>query len=82
MNSTSKRPTFFWNEGLTDEQHEELYRLHRHLIKSEASRLYDLPDALRDQAVLAATDSLPYRGPEGVWFRWDCVHTISVLTTQ
>jgi len=39
-------------------------------------------DALRDQAALAATDSIPYRGPEGVWPRWECVHTISVLTTQ
>jgi len=39
-------------------------------------------DALRDQAVLAATDSIPYRGPEGVWPRWECVHTISVLVTQ
>jgi len=39
-------------------------------------------DALRDQAALAATDSIPYRGPEGVWPRWECVHTISVLVTQ
>jgi len=39
-------------------------------------------DALRDQAALAATDSIPYRGPEGVWPRWGCVHTISQLTTQ
>jgi opacity protein-like surface antigen len=39
-------------------------------------------DALRDQAALAATDSIPYRGAEGVWPRWECVHTISVLVTQ
>jgi hypothetical protein len=39
-------------------------------------------DALRDQAALAATDSTPYRGPDGVWPRWECVHTISVLVTQ
>jgi len=39
-------------------------------------------DALRDQAALAATDSIPYRGPEGVWPRWECVHTISVLVNQ
>lgn len=39
-------------------------------------------DALRDQAALAATDSIPYRGPEGMWPRWECVHTISQLTTQ
>jgi len=39
-------------------------------------------DALRDQAVLAASDSIPYRGPEGVWPRWECVHTISVLADQ
>jgi len=39
-------------------------------------------DALRDQAVIAASDSIPYRGPEGVWPRWECVHTISVLTNQ
>jgi hypothetical protein len=39
-------------------------------------------DALRDQAVLAATDSIPYRGSDGVWPRWECVHTISVLVTQ
>jgi hypothetical protein len=39
-------------------------------------------DALRDQAVLAATDSIPYRGAQGVWPRWECVHTISVLVTQ
>jgi hypothetical protein len=39
-------------------------------------------DALRDQAVLAATDSIPYRGPDGMWPRWECVHTISVLVTQ
>jgi hypothetical protein len=38
--------------------------------------------ALRDQAVLAATDSIPYRGAQGVWPRWECVHTISVLVTQ
>jgi len=39
-------------------------------------------DELRDQAVLAATDSIPYRGAEGVWPRWECVHTISVLVNQ
>jgi opacity protein-like surface antigen len=39
-------------------------------------------DALRDQTVLAATDSIPYRGPEGVCPRWECVHTISVLVNQ
>jgi hypothetical protein len=39
-------------------------------------------NALRDQAVLAATDSIPYRGADGVWPRWECVHTISQLTTQ
>jgi hypothetical protein len=39
-------------------------------------------DALRDQAALAATDSIPYRGAEGVWPRWECVHTISVLVRQ
>jgi len=39
-------------------------------------------DALRDQAALAATDSIPYRGAQGVWPRWECVHTISVLVTQ
>jgi len=39
-------------------------------------------DALRDQAALAATDSIPYRGPDGVWPRWECVHTISVLVNQ
>lgn len=39
-------------------------------------------DALREQAVTAASDSIPYRGPEGVWPRWECVHTISVLVTQ
>jgi hypothetical protein len=39
-------------------------------------------DALRDQAALAATDSIPYRGANGVWPRWECVHTISVLVTQ
>jgi hypothetical protein len=39
-------------------------------------------DALRDQAALAATDSIPYRGPEGVWPQWECVHTISQLTIQ
>jgi len=39
-------------------------------------------DALRDQAALAATDSIPYRGAEGVWPRWECVHTISVLVNQ
>jgi hypothetical protein len=39
-------------------------------------------DALRNQAALAATDSIPYRGPNGVWPRWECVHTISVLVTQ
>lgn len=39
-------------------------------------------DALREQAVLATTDSIPYRGPDGVWPRWECVHTISVLVSQ
>ena len=39
-------------------------------------------DALRDQTALAATDSIPYRGAQGVWPRWECVHTISVLVTQ
>ena len=39
-------------------------------------------DALREQAVLATSDSIPYRGPEGVWPRWECVHTISRLVTQ
>jgi len=40
------------------------------------------PDALNDQAILAATDSIPYRGSEGVWPRWECVHTISRLVSQ
>jgi hypothetical protein len=39
-------------------------------------------DALNDQSVLAATDSIPYRGAEGVWPRWECVHTISILVSQ
>lgn len=39
-------------------------------------------DALRDQAVMATSDSIPYRGPDGVWPRWECVHTISVLSNQ
>jgi hypothetical protein len=39
-------------------------------------------DALRDQAALAATDSIPYRGAQGVWPRWECVHSISVLVNQ
>ena len=39
-------------------------------------------DALRAQAVLATTDSIPYRGPDGVWPRWECVHTISQLVSQ
>jgi len=39
-------------------------------------------DALRDQAALAATDSIPYRGDQGIWPRWECVHTISVLVTE
>jgi len=39
-------------------------------------------DALRNQAVLAATDSIPYRGAKGVWTRGECVDTISVIVTQ
>lgn len=39
-------------------------------------------NALREQAVLATTDSIPYRGDEGIWPRWECVHTISVLVSQ
>lgn len=37
---------------------------------------------LNDQAVVAATDSIPYRGADGVWPRWECVHTISDLVSQ
>jgi hypothetical protein len=37
---------------------------------------------LRGQAVLAATDSVAYRGPKGMWPRWDCVHTISQIVSQ
>lgn len=38
--------------------------------------------ALRAQVIVATTDSIPYRGPEGVWPRWECVHTISQIVSQ
>lgn len=37
---------------------------------------------LREQAVLAASDSVAYRGPSGVWPRWECVHTVSQIVSQ
>jgi len=62
------------------------YAVRYELVPAE----YDCPtvespftiDALRDQAVLAATDSIPYRGASGVWPRWECVHTISTLISR
>jgi hypothetical protein len=34
---------------------------------------------LHEQSLEATRDSIPYRGPDGVWPRWECVHTISQL---
>jgi len=76
-------------EGLRFGKVEDLgdgYAVRYELVPAE----YDCPtvespftiDALRDQAVLAATDSIPYRGASGVWPRWECVHTISTLISR
>lgn len=76
-------------EGLRYGKVEDLgegYAVRYELVPAE----YDCPtvespftiDVLKAQAVTAATDSIPYRGPDGVWPRWECVHTISVLVNR
>jgi hypothetical protein len=47
MKAFKKGSVFISEKALTDQQHEELYRLHRHLTKRQASRLYDLSDPQR-----------------------------------
>lgn len=47
MKAFKKGSVLSSGKALTDQQHEQLYRLYRHLTKRQASRLYDLPNAQR-----------------------------------
>jgi len=57
------------------------YRLRPYRVRCAVGIKFTF-DELISQAYTAMRDSVPYRGGNGVWPRWECVHTISEIVSQ
>jgi len=57
------------------------YRLEPHRVRCVTGHVFTFSD-LKAQTLAATEDSVAYRGDEGLWPRYECVHTISQFTTQ